>query len=92
MHTWIDNIYITRMVITHTPHKFRKPTKNWDTTPTLKNKKYKHISGLMDDIVSQQSNIFSRLKDIVLEESHPNHRQATIGNVEPPPTGPVLIN
>lgn len=94
MHTWKDHIYKTRVHGDHIySRKFRKQTKKWDTTPTLKKKKYEYIPGLMDDILSQRSNTSSRLKDrVVLEESHPKHQQATIGNVEPPPTAELVAS
>ena len=69
--------------------KFRKQTKKWDTTPTLKKKKYEYIPGLMDDIVSLRSNTSTRLKDrTVLEESHPKRQQATID----PPTAELVVS
>ena len=71
----------------------RKFCKKWDTTPTLKKKKYEYIPGLMDDIVSLWSNTSTRLKDrTVLEESHPKRQQATIGNIEPPPTAELVVS
>ena len=62
--------------------KFRKQTKKWGTTPTLKKKKYEYIPGLMDDIFSLRSNTSKPTER--LEESHP------IGNVGPPPTAELV--
>ena len=46
--------------------KFRKQTKKWDTTPTLKKKTYEYIPGLLKDIMTLRVTTSGKLKDKVM--------------------------
>jgi len=73
--------------------KFRKQTKKWDITPTLKKKTYEYIPDLMKDIMTLRVTTSSKLKDkVVLDEHHPKRRQSTIGNTQPLPTTELVSN
>lgn len=71
--------------------KFRKQSKKWDATPTLKQKEYIYIPELMEVIKSQHVSSCSGLKKgIPSRYDHPSTIQSTIANTPPASTNDIV--
>lgn len=72
--------------------KYRKQSKKWDVTPTLKSKTFAYIPDIIREVeMERERNGFKIKNQVELHSDHPARIQSTIAHTVPLPTSELVL-